>query len=141
MSHTYSVCNKCKALNKVDSDKGKKGSALCGKCGTGLELHGLVTNVNTEDFKRILKQSELPVIVDFWAEWCGPCKMYGPQFEQASKDNTNAVFLKVNTETESKLSGELSIKGIPCTIVFKNGNEMKRQSGIMDSNQIKGLII
>lgn len=140
MSHTFSVCGQCKSLNKVDSDKGIKGLAICGKCGRPLSFHGLVSEVSTEDFRRIVKRSDVPVVVDFWASWCGPCKMYGPEFEKASKENTSAVFLKVNTETEQQLSAELGIRGIPCTIVYKNGVEVRRESGAMNSSQLKNLI-
>jgi thioredoxin 2 len=140
MSHTYSICDKCKAMNKVESQKALAGKAICGKCGAQLKLHGLVSQANTEDLRRIIKHSELPVIVDFWAEWCGPCKMYGPEFEKASREVSNVVFLKVNTETEQALSAELGIRGIPCTIIFKNGKEFKRQSGAMNSSGVKNLI-
>lgn len=140
MAHTYSVCKSCHALNKVDADKGLKGQAVCGKCKNNLSLHGLVSEVTTEEYKRILKHSELPVIVDFWAEWCGPCKMYGPEFEKASRENTSAVFLKINTEKEQILSGQLGIKGIPCTIIYKNGVETHRQAGAMNSSQVKSLL-
>jgi thioredoxin 2 len=139
MSHTYSVCKKCYALNKVDSEKGLNGQAVCGKCGIKLELSGLVTNVTGKDLNRILKKSELPIIVDFWAPWCGPCNIYGPEFEKASRENLKAVFLKVNTETEPVISADFGIRGIPCTIIFKHGREIKRQAGAMDSDQIKGL--
>jgi thioredoxin 2 len=84
--------------------------------------------------------SDQPVVVDFWAEWCGPCKMYGPEFEKTSVENSNTIFLKVNTETEQALSQEMGIRGIPCTILFKNGKEVKRQAGAMSSAQVNQFI-
>lgn len=140
MDHTFTVCNKCKSLNKLSIDKAMANQAVCGKCGNNLVLHGLVSEVNTEDFRRILKASDLPVVVDFWASWCGPCKSYGPEYEKASKENHNAVFLKINTESEQQLSAELGIRGIPCTIIFKNGKEVGRQAGAMNTAQVKQFV-
>lgn len=140
MSHTFTVCPKCKSLNKIAIEKAKTNQALCGKCHNSLTLHGLVSEVNTEDFRRILKASDKPVVVDFWASWCGPCKVYGPEFVKASNETTNAVFLKISTETEQQLSAEFGIKGIPCTILFKNGKEAGRQAGAMSTAQIKQFV-
>ncbi|MCB9091428.1 MAG: thioredoxin [Halobacteriovoraceae bacterium] len=140
MGYTYSVCKKCESLNKVDTSKALEKEAVCGKCGVTLELHGLVSHVNRSEFQRIINKSEKPVVVDFWASWCGPCRAYGPEFEKASINTTEAVFLKVSTEEESALSSELGIRGIPCTIIYKNGREVLRQSGAMSSEQLKQLI-
>jgi len=132
MSHTFSACPHCHTLNKVQTQKALAGQAVCGKCQKPLELHGLVSHATTQDFEKILRASDRPVVVDFWASWCGPCRSYGPEFEAASRENPQAVFLKVNTETEQALSAKLGIRGIPCTIVFDGGREVKRQAGAMD---------
>lgn len=140
MSHTYTVCPKCKSLNKLSIEKAMAKQAVCGKCKNNLSLHGLVSEVNTEDFRRIIRASDIPVVVDFWASWCGPCKQYGPEFEKASQENHNVAFLKISTETEQQLSAELGIRGIPCTILFKQGKEAGRQAGAMSSAQIKQFV-
>lgn len=134
MSYTYATCKKCHAVNRIQSTKAK--TAVCGKCQTTISFHGLVSEVDSNDFQKILNASDLPVVVDFWASWCGPCKVYGPEFEKASLENPQVVFLKVNTESEKELSARLGIRGIPCTILFKNGKEAKRQAGAMDVNGV-----
>lgn len=140
MSHTFTVCPKCKSLNKLAIEKAMANQAVCGKCGDNLTLKGLVSEVSTEDFRRIVKASDKPVVVDFWASWCGPCKQYGPEYERASKESYKAVFLKISTETEQQLSAELGIRGIPCTILFKDGKEVGRQAGAMNSAQVKQFV-
>ena len=80
------------------------------------------------------------VYVDIWASWCGPCQMYGPEFEKASLLNPGAVFLKVNTETEAELGQEFGIRGIPLTIIFKNGKEVRRQAGAMQASEVGTLL-
>lgn len=140
MASTFSVCSQCDTLNKVDSDQALQKSPTCGKCGSELPMHGLVSEVSGKNLKRILAKSAQPVIVDFWASWCGPCKMYGPIFERASVVHKNAVFVKVNTEEAPQLSAELGIRGIPTTIVFRNGKEFTRQPGVIPEEAIGQLV-
>lgn len=140
MSTTFGQCSSCHALNKVDPAKALETSPVCGKCGKNLVLHGLVADVNTDNFHKILSMAEGPVVVDFWATWCGPCRMYGPEYEKASVKNQKAVFLKVNTETEQALAAQFGIRGIPCTIVIKKGKEVARQAGAMSADQVEKFI-
>jgi len=140
MSKTISICKSCDSLNNIDSDKALMNQATCGKCGKPIELHGLVTEVNSAQLDRIISKSDVPVLVDFWASWCGPCKIYGPVFIEASKLNKNAIFLKVNTEENPEISSKLGIRGIPTTIAFKNGKEYRRQSGALPIEMVSQLI-
>lgn len=136
MTATFGQCQSCQTLNKINPAKALESAPVCGKCGSSLAMHGLVAEVNTDNFQKILSMAEGPVIVDFWATWCGPCRMYGPEYEKASKENQQAIFLKVSTETEQALAAQFGIRGIPCTIVIKNGKEVARQAGAMSAAQV-----
>jgi thioredoxin 2 len=140
MSTTFSECKNCGGLNKLVTEKALAQAPICGKCGANLPMHGLVSEVSTEGFRKILRHASGPVVVDFWASWCGPCRSYGPEYEKASLKNPNVVFLKINTETEQQLSAELGIRGIPCTILYQQGKEVRRQAGAMSADQVQQFV-
>jgi thioredoxin 1 len=95
-------------------------------------------HITKDNFEKEVKESKIPVIIDFYADWCMPCKMMGPVFEKLSKDFDKKVkFAKVNTEDESDLSQEFEIMSIPCLVVFKNGKELNRILGFMPEDALK----
>ena len=138
--NTMSVCPKCHALNNVDTNKAIKNEAQCGKCQTPLKLHGLVSNISYNDMNRIIKKAPVKVVVDFWASWCGPCKVYGPTFQEASIKHQDVIFLKVDTEANPEVGQYLGIRSIPTTIVFQNGQEIKRQPGALNLEMLSSLL-
>lgn len=94
--------------------------------------------INKENFEREVKESNVPVIIDFWAEWCAPCKMMGPVFEELSKEYEGKLkFAKLNTEEEPELASSFNIMGIPSSLVMKDGKEVDRIVGFLPKEMLK----
>ena len=97
--------------------------------------------LSTAAFERHLGKSEVPLVVDFWAGWCAPCRMMAPEFEKAAASMEPEVrFAKIDTEAEQGLAARYQIRGIPTTIVFRNGEEVARQAGAMGAAQIEQFV-
>lgn len=133
------ICPNCLSINNVP----KKDSYLkanCGKCKESLLDYKPIILTN-DNFDEIVVNSDIPVIVDFWAPWCGPCKMFAPIFNETSKKYPlKAVFAKVDTELEQTLGSKYHIMSIPTLVVFKNGVEVKRVSGALDPLRLSNLV-
>ena len=134
-------CPACNTLNRAPREKLAAGAAgKCGNCGTPL-LGGHPVALNAQSFETHAAKSDIPLVVDFWAPWCGPCKAMAPQFEQAAGHLEPTVRLaKVNTEDEQALAGRFGIQAIPTMILFKHGKEVARQSGAMNASGIESWV-
>ncbi|MEP5980636.1 MAG: thioredoxin TrxC [Marinobacter alexandrii] len=129
------VCPHCHKANRVPADKLSAGGN-CGACKQPL-WPDQVLELTGQNFAAHTGRSDVPVLVDFWASWCGPCKAMAPQFEQASKEWRGKVrFAKLNTEQAPGPSGQFGIRSIPTMILFQNGREIARQSGAMNQARI-----
>ncbi len=128
------VCPSCTATNRVPTDRLHDG-AVCGKCGAALMAAKPVALTDTT-LPKVVAGTELPVLVDFWAAWCGPCKQMAPQFESAAKQLPDVRFAKVDSDASPKASAAYGIRSIPTMILFDKGAEVARVSGAMAAGDL-----
>lgn len=129
------VCPHCHAVNRVPADRLAQ-APKCGQCHQPL-FSGHPVALTAATFGKHIQRNDIPVLVDFWAPWCGPCKMMAPQFEQAARLLEPKVRLaKVDTEAEQQLGAQFGIRSIPTLALFAGGREIARQPGAMGAQEI-----
>ncbi len=132
-------CQFCDTWNRIDASKVTAGPK-CGKCAKPILLERPIT-LNDETFSRTISESDLPVAVDFYADWCGPCRMMAPAVDAlAAHLQGKALITKLNTDLSQRTASGFNIRGIPTTIVFKGGKEVARQSGALPLEGLKQLV-
>lgn len=131
------VCPSCGGINRVAEGK-PLAEARCGKCHEAL-FEGAPSAVDAAQFDRQITRSDVPVVVDFWADWCGPCHAMAPSFEAAARALEPRVrFLKLDTEAHPQIAARYNIRGIPNLIIFKHGEIVAQRAGAMDARSLAG---
>jgi thioredoxin 2 len=129
------LCPRCDALNRVPEPRlSDAGKAVCGKCKAKLFAGHPVALDDEARFLKHIEKSDIPVLVDFWAAWCGPCQMMAPEFESAAtRLEPRVILAKVDTEAVQSVGARFGIRAIPTMILFHHGREIARQSGAMQA--------
>lgn len=129
------VCPSCGAKNRVPEDK-LNAQPTCGQCHQNLITLAPI-ELNEQNFSNFVSHSDLPIMIDLWAEWCGPCKMMAPHFAEIAKNNPHVVFAKIDTEANPRLSSAFNIRSIPTLVLMNKTTEVARISGALRANQLK----
>ncbi|MFT4277170.1 MAG: thioredoxin TrxC [Rhodopseudomonas sp.] len=135
MSDHLVVCTHCGGVNRLPEQRPAQ-DGKCGKCGNKL-FEGHPGDVGGDLFDKQVSRSSVPVLVDVWAPWCGPCRAMAPAYEQAARELEPQVrLIKLNSDNEQQIAARLGIQGIPTMILFDNGRERARTSGAMPAGEI-----
>lgn len=137
--HLHVVCAQCGAVNRVPAARLEEGGT-CGRCHAAL-LDGRAVPLDQDSFDTFVARNDLPVVVDFWASWCGPCRMMAPAFEQiAREERAHARLAKVDTDAQQELAARFAIRSIPTLIKFQAGREVDRVSGALDARSLRAWV-
>lgn len=129
------VCPACQAKNRVPEDQ-LQANPTCGQCKQAL-IPLAPIELNEQNFSQFIQYSDLPILIDLWAEWCGPCKMMAPHFSELAKHYPNVIFAKIDTENNPRLSQAFNIRSIPTLVLMNKTTEVARVSGAMRSQQLQ----
>jgi thioredoxin 2 len=137
--HLTIRCQFCETWNRVDASRAAD-RPKCGKCAKPMLLDRPI-HLNDDTFTRTIEGSDVPILVDFYADWCGPCKMMAPYIDEIAREKQGvALVAKLDTDHAQRTAGGFDIRGIPTSIVFKNGKEVARQTGAVPKKALEQLL-
>ena len=137
--HMTVRCQFCETWNRIDAARAPD-RPKCGKCGKPILLDRPIA-LNDDTFARTIAESEVPVLVDFYADWCGPCKMMAPYIDEIARERQGSVLVaKLDTDRAQQTSMAFNIRGIPTSIVFRGGKEAARHTGAMQKRGLEELL-
>jgi thioredoxin 2 len=140
IQHLTIRCQFCETWNRVDAARAAD-RPKCGKCGKPMLLDRPI-KLDDDTFARTTAESDVPVLVDFYADWCGPCKVMAPSVDELARDFIGrAIVAKVDTDRAQRTSMQFNIRGIPTSIVFKSGKEVARQTGAVPKKMLQDLLV
>lgn len=138
--HATVPCPRCGRLNRVDLSRAADGPR-CGSCRLPLPLDRPI-EVSDADFERVIGGSRVPVLVDFYADWCGPCKAMGPVLDEFAGEQAGRVLVtRLDTDGNRRVASRFSIRGIPTLIVFRDGREVARETGAVGKMRLESLVV
>ncbi len=129
------VCPSCQAKNRVPEDK-LSAQPACGQCQSALVPLAPI-DLTEQNFSQFISHSDLPILIDLWADWCGPCKMMAPHFAHVAKSNPQVLFGKIDTEANPRLSAAFNVRSIPTLVLMKKTTEIARISGALRSSELQ----
>ncbi len=135
----YFRCSSCGAFNRVKNKGGK--APVCGRCKERLDTSGAPQPVDGDQLARAIKGSPVPVLVDFWAAWCGPCRMAAPILDEIARSKAGElVVLKLDTDANQATARRHEVQGIPLFVMFRDGKEAERQTGLLPKSAFKSWV-